>query len=90
MAGSDSAHHRGAELTVYSRGYCHLCDDMIAGLRTLQARFRFTLTIVDVDSDDALEARYGEDVPVVAHGATELCRHRLDSALVTDYLTKIR
>lgn len=77
------------ELTVYSRTYCHLCDDMIAGLRILQARFRFRMTIVDVDSDDALDARYGEDVPVVAHGSRELCRHRLDAALVTDYLAKI-
>ena len=80
----------GVELTVYSRSYCHLCDEMIAGLRTLQARFDFSLTIVDVDSDDALEARYGEDVPVLAHGATELCRHRLDTPRVTDYLTEIR
>jgi hypothetical protein len=77
------------ELTVYSRGYCHLCDEMIAGLRSLQARFRFDLTIVDVDSDDALEARYGEDVPVVTHGAHELCRHRLEASRVTDYLVKI-
>ena len=76
-------------LTVYSRSYCHLCDELLAGLRTLQARFAFELRIVDVDSDDALEARYGEDVPVVLHGATELCRHRLDPARVTEYLAKI-
>jgi thiol-disulfide isomerase/thioredoxin len=84
--GTDGA---APELTVYSRTYCHLCDDMIAGLQNLQARFRFELKIVDVDSDDALEARYGEDVPVVEHGLHELCRHRLDVALVTDYLAKI-
>jgi thioredoxin reductase (NADPH) len=77
------------ELTVYSRAYCHLCDEMIAGLRTLQARFDFGLDIVDVDSDDALETLYGEDVPVVVHGATELCRHRLDPSRVTEYLSKI-
>jgi thiol-disulfide isomerase/thioredoxin len=76
-------------LTVYSRTYCHLCDELIAGLQTLQARFRFDLEIVDVDSDEALEARYGEDVPVVEHASYELCRHRLDVALVTDYLAKI-
>jgi hypothetical protein len=78
------------ELTVYSRTYCHLCDEMIAGLRELQARFHFRMRIVDVDSDEALEARYGEDVPVVAHGPRELCRHRLDVSLVTDYLAQIR
>ena len=77
------------ELTVYSRTYCHLCDDMITGLQTLQARFRFGLGIVDVDSDEALEALYGEDVPVLTHGANELCRHRLDLARVPDYLAKI-
>lgn len=76
-------------LTVYSRTYCHLCDDMIAGLHALQARFRFDLDIVDVDSDDALEARFGEDVPVLEHRGRELCRHRLNIALVSDYLTEI-
>lgn len=76
-------------LIVYSRTYCHLCDDMIAGLHVLQARFHFLLEIVDVDADAALEARYGEDVPVLAHDGHELCRHRLDTALVSDYLTEI-
>ena len=36
-----------------------------------------------------LESRYGEDVPVLAHGSRELCRHHLDSALVSDYLVQI-
>jgi hypothetical protein len=76
-------------LTVFSRGYCHLCDDMIAGLHTLQTRFQFDLDVVDVDSDDALEARYGEHVPVLLHGSRELCRHRLDLTVVTDYLAEI-
>ncbi len=61
---------------------------MIAGLRTLQARFHFDIEIVDVDADAALEERYGEDVPVLLHGTRELCRHRLDSTLVTDYLAQ--
>ena len=77
-------------LTLYSRTYCHLCDNMIAGLQPLQARFHFMLNIVDVDSHADLEALYGEDVPVLLHGGRELCRHRLDSALVTDYLAGIR
>ena len=76
-------------LTVYSRSYCHLCDEMIVGLTALQPRFAFSLVIIDVDSDPALEARYGEHVPVLAHGLLELCRHRLDRSLVTDYLAKI-
>ena len=62
---------------------------MIAGLRTLQARFHFDVDVVDVDGDAVLTSRYGEDVPVLAHGAHELCRHRLATTLVTDYLAKI-
>ena len=78
-----------AILTVYSRNGCHLCDDLIAGLRKLQARFPFDLTIVDIDRDAALTMRYGEDVPVLLHGERELCRHALNSTLVTDYLSEI-
>ena len=77
-------------LTLYSRTYCHLCDEMIAGLRELQARFHFELEVLDVDADAALESRYGEDVPVLVHGGRELCRHRLDRAGVTAYLAKLR
>ena len=63
---------------------------MIAGLHELQARFHFELEVIDVDADPALENRYGENVPVLVHGADELCRHRLDAPRVTAYLTAIR
>jgi hypothetical protein len=46
--------------------------------------------VLDVDADPALERRYGEDVPVLAHGGTQLCRHRLDLDGVTAYLAKLR
>ena len=77
------------KLTLYSRKDCHLCDEMIAGLRPLQARFRFDLEVVDVDRDAALAGRYGEDVPVLVADGRELCRHRLASAQVTDYLAQL-
>ena len=77
-------------LTVYSRAYCHLCDDMIAALRNLQGRFVFDIKVVDVDSDAALEARYGERVPVVEADGRELCHYFLDEAAVTDFLSKMR
>ena len=76
-------------LTVYSRTYCHLCDDMIAGLQVLQARHRFDFSIVDVDSEPQLEARYGELVPVLMHGERELCHYHLDAPVVTAYLAQI-
>jgi len=80
---------RDLTLTVLSRTYCHLCDDMIAGLHELQARFQFRIEVVDVDADAELESRYGEDVPVLLSGRKELCRHVLDRCFVTDYLAGI-
>lgn len=84
------AEQAGPALTLYSRTWCHLCDDMLSGLRSLQSGQPFALTVIDVDSDPALEQRFGEFVPVLMHGDRELCHYHLDSAAVTDYLRKIR
>jgi hypothetical protein len=80
---------RTIKLTVYGRTYCHLCDDMIAGLRAMQADCRFELEVIDVDSDPRLEERYGQLVPVLIGGGGELCHYHLDAAKVNDYLSKI-
>lgn len=78
------------ELTLMSRGYCHLCHDMEAALAPLAAEFGATVTVVDVDADPALEAKYDELVPVLLHGETELCHYFLDEAKTREYLVQIR
>ena len=80
----------GVALTVYSRTYCHLCDDLITALRALQGRFVFDINIVDVDSDPLHEQRFGELVPVLMHGELELCHYFLDEPAVSAYLAKMR
>ncbi len=76
-------------LTLYSRAYCHLCHDMQAGVEGLRREFDFELSVLDVDSDAALEARYGEVVPVLAHGEVELARTRLDASALRAYLGRL-
>jgi hypothetical protein len=85
MAGT-AADARAPELTVYSRPGCHLCEEMIEGLRGLSREFSFTIAVVDVDRDPVLAARFDTEVPVLAHGARELCRYRLDVERVAEYL----
>ncbi len=71
--------------TLYSRGYCHLCDDMLHALQALQTPERpFTVDVVDVDADPALVARFDELVPVLFAGLDEppLCNYFLDEAKV--------
>lgn len=66
-------------LTLYGRTYCHLCEDMAAALREVQESLGFSLEIVDVDTDPALEARFGELVPVLTDPrGVEICHYFLD------------
>jgi thioredoxin reductase (NADPH) len=62
---------------------------MLAALRSSLGA-EFPLTIIDVDRDPALKRQYGEHVPVLVAGDTELCRHRLDPVKLTAYLSAIR
>jgi hypothetical protein len=80
---------RVVPFTLYSRGYCHLCDDLHAALLALQTEsLRFAVEVIDVDADDALVARFDELVPVL-YGkldAPELCHYFLDVAAVQAYI----
>jgi len=67
-----------ASLTLYGRAWCHLCEDMRAALEPLLAEFGAQLTVIDVDSDPSLEARYNELVPVLVCDGVELCHYHLD------------
>ena len=75
--------------TLYARGYCHLCDDMLAALRAMETPAQpFAISVLDVDADPALVARFDELVPVL-YGALdqpEVCHYFLDRAAVLAYL----
>jgi hypothetical protein len=77
-------------LTVYSRHGCHLCDEMISELHAAGAAQRFALDVVNVDTDVSLRMRYGKRVPVLVHGAHEICHYHLDGGKLNEYLSKIR
>ena len=77
-------------LTVYGREYCHLCQDMLAQLKSLQESQGFELKVLDVDADPALELRFGEWVPVLMGGDEEICHYFLDRTALDAYLAKIR
>lgn len=77
-------------LTLVSRTYCHLCEEMAAALEPLAREFGVEVEVLDVDADAQLEARYDQWVPVLLHDGDELCHYRLDAAKVRDYLSKIR
>ena len=69
-------------LTLLSRAYCHLCDEMLAAVEPLAAAAGATVAVVDVDADAELERAYGDRVPVLFAGepaaGDELCHFRVD------------
>ncbi|MGZ8295130.1 MAG: glutaredoxin family protein [Telluria sp.] len=81
------------KFTLYSRSYCHLCDDMLNALNALQTEsLRFDVDVTDVDADDALVARFDELVPVLYGDLAqpELCHYFLDEAAVHAYIASGR
>lgn len=66
------------ELTLYARAGCHLCEEMKAALAPLLREFELALNEVNVDSDPALTARFGEEVPVLFLGKLKIAKYRLD------------
>ena len=79
-------------LTFLTRAYCHLCDTMRDALVSLAAAHGATVREIDVDADPALEAAYGELVPVVLYGDVDdgqvLCHYHLDRARIVAALSR--
>ncbi|HSG45586.1 MAG TPA: glutaredoxin family protein [Anaerolineales bacterium] len=59
-------------VTLYTRTECSLCDQAKEDLESLQEEYPHRLVEVDVDSDPAIEKKYGEQVPVVEVGPYRL------------------
>jgi hypothetical protein len=74
------------KLTLLARAYCHLCDEMRLQIEPMLDDPQVTLEVLDVDADPALEARWGDKVPVLLADARELCRYRLDRAVLARWL----
>jgi glutaredoxin len=68
-----------AELTLYHRPGCHLCDDMRDALLEFQPEHAFQLREIDIDASPELRARYGVLIPVLCLGEQEICHYHLDS-----------
>jgi hypothetical protein len=82
-----------ARFTLYSRSWCHLCEDMLAALQAMQVDGqRFEVEVIDVDADDVLVARFDELVPVLYGDLAqpELCHYFLDEAAVRRYLASLQ
>ena len=68
-----------ADVVVYSRPGCHLCEEALEQIVALHTEgYRFTLHEVDIESNDLLLRRYLERIPVVEVDGIEVSELILD------------
>lgn len=69
-----------AQITVYTRDDCHLCDEAIETIERVVASLPQSVDIdtVDVDADPDLRERYGERVPYVTVDGRPRFKYRVD------------
>ncbi len=74
------------QFTLYSRVYCSLCDVMLDALKKQQDALQFEITVVDVDTDPALDEQYGERVPLLMDGDSEIFHYHFNEKRLHSYL----
>lgn len=77
----------GLTFTVYTRTGCCCCHKALELLQEHQPKWGYAIEEVDVDSDPALAARYGTEIPVVLLGGKVRFRGKVNPALLDRLLT---
>lgn len=54
------------QVIVYSRTDCTCCDKAMLELQKAGRRFKLNIQVVNIDTDEALVAEYGLQIPVIA------------------------
>jgi len=64
-------------LTLYSRPDCCLCEEMKAVLAQVRQDILFDLAEIDISPDPTLEARFGQEIPVLFVNGRKAFKYRL-------------
>lgn len=65
---------------LYTRPGCHLCEEAKREIRAARAADAYTFEEVNIDTDPALVARYGWEIPVVEIDGSVVFKYRLTAA----------
>jgi glutaredoxin len=68
-----------AQLILYTKPGCHLCDEMKRQIQRAGCAERYALEEVNIETDSDLLARYRFEIPVLLIDGVEAFRHRLHS-----------
>lgn len=78
------------EVTFYTRNDCPLCDAAEAAVRAAMVlhQLPLTITLVDIDEDPSLKAKFTDDVPVIYVDGKEAFRHRVTADELAAWIYK--
>jgi glutaredoxin len=51
-------------VTIYGRTGCHLCEDALITLQSMQEELNFEIEEILIDDNEELAKKYGEQIPV--------------------------
>ncbi|HLN97127.1 MAG TPA: glutaredoxin family protein [Pyrinomonadaceae bacterium] len=68
-----------ADVIIYSRPGCHLCDEARHAIEAAGCGAEYTLEEINIESDPGLMKRYRYDIPVITINGIEAFKHRLTS-----------
>ena len=68
-----------AEVILYTRPGCHLCDQAKRAIESADCADAYTLTEVNIETSEQLLDQYRNDIPVITINGIEAFRHKLSS-----------
>lgn len=68
------------QIDIYSRPGCHLCDEAKAVIERVRRRVDLSLRVINIESDPALEQKYGSQIPVVFINGNKAFKYHVDEA----------
>jgi glutaredoxin len=78
-----------AQVTLYSKPGCHLCEEMKRAIARADCAEAYDLEEVNIESDAELFARYRYDIPVLNINGLDVFKHRLRPPEFKAYLTNL-
>jgi hypothetical protein len=76
------------QLTLITREDCCLCDEMKSIVAAVAGEVGAGLEIRDVDTDPVLQARFGDEVPVLLINGRKAFKYRLSAAALRQRIAR--
>ena len=70
------------KLTLFTKGYCPLCDEALAELEQLNTRYELEKILIDQRGNEVYFHKYKWDIPVFHFENEFLMKHRADFDLL--------